>query len=170
MFHWVEVWALARRGEHRCRRRGVSPVVATIILSAIVIAIGGAIWNYSQGAATVIANDYINGTMTLLKEVTERFAVEHVSNSSDGSTLYVWVYNYGDVDIVVDVYANATHHVNLTYSEYLFNSSQGISIPTLSLAQIEISFSGSSLQLGDEVSVKTHSRRQNNAYYTYYSS
>lgn len=146
----------------RCRRqRGVSPVVSTIILSAIVIAIGGAIWNYSQGAATVIANDYINGTMSLLKEVIERFSVEHASNSSDGSVLYVWLYNYGEVDITIDVYANST---------VSSNSTLGTFIGTGEMVKIEVHFSSYPLQTGDEVSVKAHSRRQNNAYFTYYSS
>jgi flagellin-like protein len=157
----VEAWALARRGEFRGRRRGVSPVISTIILSAIVIAIGGAVWNYSQGAATVIANDYINGTMTLLNEVIERFAVEHASNSSDGSTLYVWVYNYGEVDITVDVYANST---------VSFNSTLDTFVESGEVVKIEVYFTSYPLQTGDEVSIKAHSRRQNNAYYTYYSS
>jgi flagellin-like protein len=157
----VEVWALAKRGAFKGINRGVSPVVATIILSAIVIAIGGAIWNYSQGAATVIANDYVNGTMTLLKEVIERFAVEHASNSSDGVTLYVWVYNYGEVDITVDVYANSTVSYNSTLDTF---------VGTGEIVKIEVYFTGVPLQTGDEVSIKAHSRRQNNAYYTYYSS
>jgi flagellin-like protein len=152
---------LARRGAFKGIHRGVSPVVATIILSAIVIAIGGAIWNYSQGAATVIANDYVNGTMTLLKEVIERFAVEHASNSSDGVTLYVWVYNYGEVDITVDVYANST---------VSYNSTLGTFVETGEIVKIEVYFTDYPLQTGDEVSIKAHSRRQNNAYYTYYSS
>ena len=142
-------------------RRGVTPVVATIILSAVVIAIGGAVWSYAQGAATVIANDYVNGTMGLLNEVVERFTIEHVSNSSDGGILHVWIYNYGDVDIVVDVYANAT---------LSFNSTLGTSVASKALVQIDVIFQNNPLQSGNEVAIKAHSRRQNNAYYTYYAS
>jgi len=141
------------------RGRGVSPVIATIILSAAVITIGAAVWNYAQGATTVIANDYINGTLDLLKEVTERFAIEHVSNSSDGRTLKIWIYNYGDVDLVVDLYAD----VNGT-----MNSTLGTSIDSGSLVKIDVSFEGDPLVRGDEVLIKVHSRRQNNAYYEYY--
>lgn len=141
------------------RRRGVSPVIATIILSAVVIAVGGAVWSYSQGATTVIANNYINGTLDLLKEVTERYAIEHVSNSSDGSTLKIWIYNYGDVDLVVDLYADVNGTVNSTL---------GTSIDSGSLVKIDVSFEGDPLVSGDEVLIKAHSRRQNNAYYKYY--
>jgi len=141
-------------------KRGITPVVATIILSAVVIAVGGAVWSYSQGAATVIANDYINGTMTLLNEVIERFTVEHVSNSSDGETLKVWIYNYGEVDIVVDVYANVTGGA--------FNSTMEKEVASKALVEVEVSFQADPLQREEEVAIKVHSRRQNNAYYTYY--
>ena len=63
------------------KRRGLTPVISVIILSAVVIAVGGAVWSYAQSAATVIANNYVNDTLSLLYEVTERFYVEHVSNS-----------------------------------------------------------------------------------------
>jgi flagellin-like protein len=147
------------------RRRALSPVIATIILSAVVISIGGAIWSYASGASTVIANNYVNGTMNLKNEIVERFIVEHATNTSDGSNMSIWIYNYGDVDIIVDVYANATHVSNSTYS---FCSNLTNSVASGSLVEIEIDFSPGALELGDTVAVKVHSRRQNNAYYKYY--
>jgi hypothetical protein len=135
-------------------------VIATIILSAVVIAVGGAIWSYAQGAATSIANDYVNGTLSLLDEVLERFIVEHVTNSSGGITLNVTVCNYGEPDIIVDIYAEVSGGVS--------NSTLGTSITSSSLVHIPISFQSSHLQSGDVVSIKVHSRRQNNAYYVYY--
>jgi flagellin-like protein len=140
-------------------RRGVTPVVATIILSAVVIAIGGAVWSYAQGAASVIANEYIEGTMTLLNEVLERFTVEHVSNSSNGQTLRVWIYNYGDVDILVDVYANVTGGA--------YNYTLGTAVASNEIVDVEVSFQATPLQPGQEVAVKVYSRRQNNAYDKY---
>ncbi len=147
------------------RRRALSPVIATIILSAVVIAIGGAIWSYASGASTVIANDYVNGTMDLKNEIVERFIVEHATNTSDGSNMSIWIYNYGDVDMIVDVYANATHVNSSTYS---FCSNLTNPISSGSLVEIEIHFSPGALEPGDTVAVKVHSRRQNNAYYKYY--
>ena len=94
-----------------------------------------------------------------MNEVTERFIVEHVSNSSNGDALYIYVYNYGDVDIVVDVYANAT---------YAFCSDLNYFIASGDVIKIDLSFSSNPLDAGDEVAVKVHSRRQNNAYYKYY--
>lgn len=148
-------------------RRGLTPVISTIIISAVVIAVGGAVWAYSQGASTVITNNYVNDTLSLLYEVTERFYVEHVSNSSNGNTLYVWVYNYGDVDVVVDVYANSTW-TNGTHTTYTFGYNFSIAITEGELVKIDVDFSTDPLEPGDMISIKVHSRRQNNAYYKHY--
>jgi len=147
------------------KRKALSPVIATIILSAVVIAIGGAIWSYASGASTVIANDYVNGTLDLMNEIVERFVIEHATNTSDGNNMSIWVYNYGDVDITVDVYANASRVNSSTYN---FGSNFTNPVTSGSLVEIEINFSPGALELGDSVAVKVHSRRQNNAYYKYY--
>ena len=142
-------------------RRGISPVIATIILSAVVLTIGSDVWSYAQGASTVIATGYVNDTLTLMREVTERCTVEHVSNNTACTELYVWVYNYGDVDITVDIYANVTSS-GIRYSTDLNNPLE-IAAGGFSKATITII-----AESGDEIAVKVHSRRQNNAYYTYY--
>ena len=142
----------------RHKKKALTPVIATMILSAVIIAVGGAIWSYAQGASTVIANSYIDDTFDLLDEVTERFTIEHVSNNSDGSTLMIWIFNYGDVDIVVDVYVNST-------TDYKFTLESEIESDEIVRVDVILS---PSLTRGQEVSIKAHSRRQNNDYYTYY--
>ena len=86
------------------KRKALSPVISSLILSAAVIAIGGSLWSYSAGAATMVAESYVNDTLELLNEVTERFVVEHVTIDAEKNTLSVWVYNYGTQKINVDVY------------------------------------------------------------------
>ena len=142
------------------KHRALSPVISTIILSAIVLTIGGGLWAYADGASTIIAEDYVNDTLELVDEITERFVVEWVSNSSNCDTLNVWVYNYGDVDLVVDVYVDVDDGNNGT--------TLGTDIIAGDYAKIVISFAGDPLQTGDEVSIKVYSRRQNSAYYLYY--
>jgi flagellin-like protein len=141
-------------------RRALSPVIATIILSAVVLTIGGGLWAFAQGTSTIIAEDYVNGTLSLVDEITERFVVEWVFNSSNCDTLSVWVYNYGDVDLVVDVYIDVDDGNNGT--------TLGTEIIAGDYAEIDVSFAGDPLQKGDEVSIKVYSRRQNSAYYLYY--
>jgi len=84
-------------------RKALSPVISSLILSAAVIAIGGGLWSYSAGAATVVADSYVNDTLELVNEVTERFVVEHVTIDAAKDTLSVWVYNYGSQQINVDI-------------------------------------------------------------------
>ena len=139
-------------------RRALSPVIATVILSGVVLAVGGAIWSYSLGASSVIANSYVNDTLSLLDEVTERFTVEHINCSSDGSTLSVWIYNYGEPDVVVDVYV------------YVDDGGSGQSmenlIPSGQIVRVDVALD-QPLEILDEVSIKVYSRRQNSVYETY---
>jgi len=138
----------------------LSPVIATIIISAAVLAIGSGLWAFAQGASTVIAEDYVNDTLSLVDDITERFIVEWVSNSTNGDTLTVWVYNYGDVNVVVDVYVDVDDGNS--------GSTIGTEIIAGDYAKIDVSFAGDPLQKGDEVSIKVYSRRQNSAYHLYY--
>jgi len=137
------------------RRRGLSPVISTIILSAVVITIGGMVWSYAQGASTVVALQYVDDTLDLLYEITERFSIEHVGNNSDGTILYVWISNYGDVDVILDVYAD-------TSSSSSINST--VEVLVGEIVQVELSFSGSPLARGDSLAIQAYSRRQNSEY------
>jgi hypothetical protein len=138
----------------------LSPVIATIIISAVVLVIGGGLWSFAKGASTVIAEDYINDTLSLVDEITERFIVEWVSNSTNGDTLTVWVYNYGDVNVVVDVYVDADDGNS--------GSTLGTEINAEDYTEIDVSFVGDPLHKDDEISIRVYSRRQNVAYYIYY--
>ena len=140
------------------RKRGVSPVISSIILTAMVIAIGGAIWSYAQGASTVVADDYVDGVMELLETAAERFTVELVSNNSNRTVLQVWIYNYGDVNVSLDVYAHIGEN---TYSTDLMDP---VVVGSGALVCANVTVAAGS---GDEVGIKVHSRRQNNAYSIY---
>ncbi len=140
-------------------RRGFSEIIASVILTAVVLTIGGTIWFYSQSATAVMTDTYIDATMETLNEVIERFAVEHVSNNTPRTELYVWVYNYGDVPITVDVYAT------INGTDYHTNFNNPLTIASKAHAEATLSITASS---GDEIAIKAYSRRQNHAYYTYY--
>lgn len=140
-------------------RRGVSEVISSVILTAIVLTVGCAVWFYAHSATSVMTNEYINETFNTMKEVLERFTVEHISNNTARTELYVWVYNYGEVDMEVDVYATID---GTTYSSDINNP---LSIGSGDFAKATLTISASS---GDKVEIKVHSRRQNNAYSTYY--
>ena len=143
-------------------RKALSPVISSLILSAAVIAIGGSIWSFSMGASTVIAEGYVEDTLELVNEVTERFIVEHVCYDSGTDTLNITVYNYGDQQITVDAYANIT-----TTTTSFMETYYGKVIQKGESTRIDISVSGT-VDSGDKASIKIHSRRQNNAYKVYY--
>jgi hypothetical protein len=141
------------------KRAALSEVISALILSGVVLSIGGMLWSYSLGASTLIAEDYVNGTLSLVNEITERFTVEHMSHSTDNLTVNIWVYNYGDVDIIVDFYV--TVDTNNT-GQFL-----GEEIVAGDIKRVEIPMDYA-LGLDNEITVQVYSRRQNSVYYTYW--
>jgi len=138
----------------------LSPVIATVILAGVVLTIGGAIWSYSLGAATVTADAYVSDTLGLLYELQERFDVEHVFYDSTVNVLNVWVYNYGEVNVTVDVY--------VTLNSTVVESTKNHLIDARTSTQVDIDFSLNPLLSQDQVAIKVYSRRQNIAYQKYY--
>jgi len=83
-----------------------------------------------------------------------------VNASANGDALTVWVFNYGDPDIVVDTYATVMSGTS--------KSVLGTTIASGALSSVELSFVGNPILENDVVAIQVYSRRQNSAYYTYY--
>jgi hypothetical protein len=138
------------------RRRALSSVISSILLSAAVLVVGGGIWNYANGASSVLASQYHEESMNMIALIEERYIVEHVYNNA--THLTVWIYNYGDVDIEVDIYANNNNTI------YSTDQDNPITVLTKSSANGVLSASSSN---GDLIGINVYSRRQNNVYYAY---
>ena len=82
-------------------RRAIAPVISALILSAVVLTVGGIVWAFSQGAMTISAEDYAESVIEMTDTTSERFIIEHVAYVSPD--LKVWIYNYGSVDIDVKI-------------------------------------------------------------------
>ena len=96
-------------------RRGLSPVIASIILSGMVLVVGAGVWSYSYGAASTMANDYSDTTIDMVHTISERFCIENVHYNSTTEYVHVWIYNYGDIRIIT----NTTLRINgSSYYEY----------------------------------------------------
>jgi len=134
------------------RRAAVSEVISAIVLSGVVLAVGGALWAYSLGAATVISNEYVNDTLSIVDEVTERFIIEKIFYDATNSKLVVWVYNYGDQGITADVYVDI---VDFTPDP----SSENLKIASGEHGKVKFAVN---LNAGDQVIVNIYSWRQNN--------
>lgn len=137
-------------------RNALSSVISSLLLSAAVLAVGGMVWNYANGATSVMATQYHEESMDLVKQLQERYVVEHITNNSTHITL--WVYNYGQVDIEVVVYANNDGSI------YSTDQNNPLLISSGSNAQAIISIPTNE---GDGIGINIYSRRQNNVYYSY---
>jgi len=141
-----------------CSRRAFSTVVSAIIISAVVLAVGGAVWAYSQGAMTIAAEDYAEAVINMTDTISERFIIEHVGYVSEISDdLYVWVFNYGDVDIEFKVQIGA-----LTYP---VDPDDWTDLASEDMKRVRLlNFSPVSEV---ELNIKAYSKRGNNAYYRF---
>lgn len=142
----------------RANRKGISPVISEIILAATVLTIGSAVWYFSLGYCSITADSYIDDTLELMNTVIERFTVERVSNSTDALTLKVWINNYGEVAVILDVYAYSSNKTAQTFS---------VSIPPRTLKLVTLDYSGQPLEVGENIQIKVYSRRQNIVYSDY---
>jgi flagellin-like protein len=134
------------------KRKGISPVISTIILAGMVFMVGTMVWSYTFGASTWAAENYVNDTLSLVDYVTERFIVEHITTNSSTGALKVWIYNYGDLTITADVYVNTTDG-NL-------GETRKTVIDPLESKMIEVVCTDP-LEIGDYLVVKIVSWRQN---------
>jgi len=121
-------------------RKALSPVVATIVLCGVVLTVGISVWSF---------------TYRQINAISERFIVEHVSYDNESGVLNVWVFNYGEVDMQVDVYVRGDAEGQ---------NATAISIPHGQMVRITVSLTAS---IGDELSITVMSRRQNVVYATY---
>lgn len=82
------------------RRRGMSSVLTTIMMVAVVISIGMSIWGFAGSAATVMRTDYFDEVMKSVYKIKERFRIENIGvNISVAGSIEVWVLNYGETEV-----------------------------------------------------------------------
>ena len=139
------------------RREAYSQVISTLILTTVVLVVGGGVWFFSQNSAVIIADQYVDGVIDLMDEISERFIVEFVGY--DGVNLRVWVYNHGEVDVKVDIYADVAGLAS--------DSSLDNEIESAGLLDVYLDLGAIS---GEVVKIKVVSRRGNYAHYTYLAS
>lgn len=134
-------------------KKGLTPVVASVILCGVVLAVSVSVWSFTYTVSSGLQESYYKGIKEQIDAVSERFTVEHIAYH-DGE-LRVWIYNYGDVSIKVDVYVRG---------DVEGGNATGTPIPAGETARIDVSLTASG---GDELSVTIMSRRQNVIYAAY---
>lgn len=140
-------------------RKGLTPVVASVILSGMVLVIGAGVWSYSYGAASSMAQEYSEITIDMVHTITERYCIEKVHFDSGTENIHIWIYNYGNIPIEVEV--TATVNGNQYSDPALFLGAKV-------LDSVAIDLSAESLGSLDEVIISVISDRSNQEYWTYY--
>ena len=138
--------------------RALSPIIATIVLCSVVLVVGISAWNFVYSVSDYLQTKYFTETKTRVEEISERFMVEHVSYDATNATttiLHVWVYNYGSVDITVNVYV---------YQNGSCREKNETNVAVASKGNLDITVSANDLERGGIVTVEVASRRQNLVY------
>ncbi len=82
------------------RRRGMTSVLTTIMMVAVVISIGVSVWGFASSASAVMRTDYFDEVMESVYKIKERFRIENIAvNVTDAPSIQVWVLNYGETEV-----------------------------------------------------------------------
>ncbi len=98
---------------------------------------------------TITAEEYAEAMINMTDTISERFIIEHVSY--DAGILHIWVFNYGDIPI----------EVNVTYPD---NSVGWTEVSSKNFVEISFYFDPG---VETEVGIKVESRRENDVYYRF---
>ena len=134
--------------------KALSPIIASIVLCSIVLVVGISAWNFVYSVSDYLQTKYFTETKAKVDEISERFIVEHVSYNAATDILHAWVYNYGSVDITVNVYV---------YKAGSCVGKNETNVAVASKGNLDITVSASALE-GSIVTVEVASRRQNLVY------
>ena len=136
-------------------RKALTPVVATIVLCGVVLTVGISVWSLTYSITRSLEENYYEEIKRQIDAVSERFIVEHVSYDNETDVLNVWVFNYGEVDIQVDVFVRGdAEGQNATAILIPHGQMERIIVPLVA-------------NMSDELSITVISRRQNVVYATY---
>jgi len=138
-------------------RKAFSPIIATIILCAAVLAVGMSLWSFTYSVSNSLQTSYFNEVKAEVEVISERFTVEHVSHDDSVDVLHVWIYNYGEVNIEVDVYVYLE-------GELLGKNVTATAVPSGELLDVRVSVTVSG---GSSILIEVMSRRQNVVYETH---
>jgi hypothetical protein len=126
-------------------------------MAAMVLVIGASVWSFATSASSIISTNYYEEVMESVEKVKERFAIENTGVDSDSNTLRIWLYNYGPIDLTIDL-------IRVTGGNNI--SSQSVSIPVSAgeIKQITVEPTEISLMRGLSVTIELRSSRGSKTY------
>ncbi|MGQ9468862.1 MAG: archaellin/type IV pilin N-terminal domain-containing protein, partial [Nitrososphaerales archaeon] len=80
-------------------RKGVSPVIATVIIITVTLLVGFAVFSFVNSEAAVASGAMGQSTANYVNYLRERFVITNVAfNYPSNGMITVWFYNNGAID------------------------------------------------------------------------
>ena len=136
--------------------RGISPVISSVILSAMVLVIGVSVWSVATSASSAISSSYFEEVMESVENIKERFCVDNVGFDEEANKLKIWIFNYGAIDITIEA-------INIRGGNVYTHPSGG-EVSAGELIGVDVVPDNISLHSGLSVTVEVRSNRGNKAY------
>ena len=137
--------------------RGISPVISSVILSAMVLVIGVSVWSVATSASSVISSGYFEEVMVSVENVKERFCVENVGFDEDAQMLKIWIFNYGAIAITIEA-------ISVKGGGNVYTHPGGGEVSAGEFIRVDVVPDNISLLSGLSVTVEVRSNRGNKAY------
>ena len=139
----------------------ISTIMGELILCTCVLLVGTAAWAFSQGYTSYEMTNYWQKVSVNIYSLKERFMVENVAFNPTGissGSLHVWVYNYGGINIQVNVFV-------LRNGGVIGQDLSGATITRNSVA--EFTFNLDQISVSNELIIKVETLRGNVNYDSY---
>jgi flagellin-like protein len=81
------------------RRRGITEIMATVLMVAVTVITGFAVWGYVNGEAGVASRSYGNSVAANVQFLEERFTIVQVGFNTGAVTIYF--YNTGSINFQI---------------------------------------------------------------------
>jgi hypothetical protein len=148
------------------RRRGMSSVLTTVLMCAVVISIGVSVWGFTNSAATVMRSDYFDDVMDSVYKIKERFRIENIGvNMTEAPSIQVWVLNFGETEVnITRIQVSGGGNESYYVPPYNNASSKGVVLDPGEFKRFDIPQGTVKFMKGINITVKVESSKENKAY------
>lgn len=135
-------------------KKGVSEVVASLLMVLIAVSLGTALYSYSLNVFSSSGNSFLSNMNIKIERAQERFTVVAVWWAVTSNQMNITVLNYGKIDLIIDiVYIDRT-------PVSVYQDGQGETVRTEELISIKFT-SPISIQDGQVYEITVVSKRGN---------
>jgi flagellin-like protein len=152
----------------KVRRRGLSSVLTSVLMCAVVLTIGVSVWGFTNSATTMMRTDYYDEVIDSVNKIKERFNIENLGvNITSAPSLQVWVDNYGDIDVnITKIKVSGGGNVSYYYPPDNDDDAapNGVVLVSGELSRFDVVQDDVLMSKGLSISVMVESSRGNKAY------